>query len=95
MSPMKILFLHGWKSTSNGLKPTYLREHGLMSSTHLPEDDFGALKIFQAEFDQGKPDVLSTGSHLAVSFCGLCGSNDTPARMVGDRVPSARELKIR
>ena len=52
---MNILFLHGLQSTPGGLKPT--QDHGLMSSTHLP-DDFDALKIFQAEFDQGKLDVV-------------------------------------
>ena len=56
---MNILFLHGLKSTPGGLKPT--QDHGLMSSTHIP-DDFEALRIAQAEYDHGKLDVVVVGS---------------------------------
>ena len=37
-----------------------------MSSTHLP-DDFEALKIFQAEYDQGKLDVVVASSGGSVT----------------------------
>ena len=30
--PMRILFLHGLQSTPGGRKPTYLKDHGHMSS---------------------------------------------------------------
>ena len=52
---MKILFLHGWQSTPGGLKPTYLKDHGHdVLNPALPDDDFdAAVRIAQAEFDQG------------------------------------------
>ena len=76
---MKILFLHGLKSTPGGLKPTYLRDHGHeVHNPHLPDDDFdAALRIAQAEFDQGHPDVVvgsSRGGAVAVNI----DSRDTP-----------------
>ena len=79
MSPMKILFLHGWQSTPGGLKPTFLRDHGHeVLNPALPDDDFdAALKIAQAEFDQHQPDVVvgsSRGGAVAVNI----DSGDTP-----------------
>ena len=55
MSPMNILFLHGLKSTSGGLKPTYLKDHGHeVLNPHLPDADFGAaVRIAQAEYGTG------------------------------------------
>ncbi len=57
---MKILFLHGWQSTPGGRKPTYLKDHGHeVLNPALPDDDFdAAVRIAQAEFDQGQPDVV-------------------------------------
>jgi hypothetical protein len=57
---MKIFFLHGWQSTPGGLKPTFLKDHGHeVLNPALPEDDFdAAVKIAQAEYDQGQPDVV-------------------------------------
>jgi hypothetical protein len=57
---MKILFLHGWQSTPGGLKPTYLKQRGHeVLNPALPDDDFdAAVAIAQAEYDQGKPDVV-------------------------------------
>jgi hypothetical protein len=38
---MKVLFLHGWKSTPGGLKPTFLKDHGHeVLNPALPDDDF-------------------------------------------------------
>jgi alpha-beta hydrolase superfamily lysophospholipase len=53
-------FLHGWQSTPGGLKPTYLKDHGhTVLNPALPDDDFQqAVRIGQAEFDQGRPDVV-------------------------------------
>jgi len=52
---MNILFLHGLKSTSGGLKPTYLKDHGHeVLNPHLPDADFGAaVRIAQAEYGTG------------------------------------------
>ena len=76
---MKILFLHGWQSTPGGLKPTYLKDHGHeVLNPALPEDDFDAsVRIAQAEYDRGQPDVVvgsSRGGAVAMNI--NCG--DTP-----------------
>ena len=76
---MKILFLHGWQSTPGGLKPTYLNDHGHeVLNPALPEDDFdAAVRIAQADFDQGQPDVVvgsSRGGAVAMNI----ESKDTP-----------------
>ncbi len=76
---MRILFLHGWQSTPGGFKPTYLKDHGHeVLNPALPEDDFGeAVRIAQAEFNRGKPDVLvgsSRGGAVAVNI----NTGDTP-----------------
>jgi predicted esterase YcpF (UPF0227 family) len=76
---MKLLFLHGLQSTPGGREPTFLRDHGHeVLNPHLPEDDFeAALKIAQAEYDQGKPDVVvgsSRGGAVAINI----DSGDTP-----------------
>ncbi|MGO8751196.1 MAG: alpha/beta fold hydrolase [Thermoguttaceae bacterium] len=69
---MKILFLHGWKSTPGGVKPTYLKDHGHeVLNPALPDDDFAAaVRIAQAEFDQHLPDVVvgsSRGGAVAMN----------------------------
>ena len=76
---MKILFLHGWVSTPGGLKPTYLKDHGHeVLNPALPDDDFEeAVRIAQAEYDQGQPDVVvgsSRGGAVAMNI----NSGDTP-----------------
>jgi len=70
---MRILFLHGWQSTPGGLNPTYLKDHGHeVLNPALPDDDFdAAVRIAQAEFDQGKPDVVvgsSRGGAVAMNI---------------------------
>lgn len=70
---MNILFLHGWQSTPGGVKPTYLKDHGHeVLNPALPDDDFdAAVRIAQAEFDRGKPDVVvgsSRGGAVAMNI---------------------------
>jgi hypothetical protein len=70
---MTILFLHGWQSTPGGVKPTYLNDHGhTVLNPALPDDDFDeAVRIAQAEFDRGKPDVVvgsSRGGAVAMNI---------------------------
>ena len=70
---MRILFLHGWNSTPGGVKPTFLAEHGHeVLNPALPDDDFdAAVRIAQAEFDRGKPDVVvgsSRGGAVAMNI---------------------------
>lgn len=71
--PTKILFLHGWQSTPGGVKPTYLKDRGHeVLNPALPDDDFdAAVRIAQAEFNQGKPDVVvgsSRGGAVAMNI---------------------------
>jgi hypothetical protein len=51
---MAILFLHGWQSTPDGVKPTYLKDHGHeVLNPALPDDDFDeAVRSAQAEFER-------------------------------------------
>jgi hypothetical protein len=76
---MRILFLHGWQSTSGGIKPTYLKDHGHeVLNPALPDDDFdAAVRIAQAEFDRHRPEVIvgsSRGGAVAMNIA----SGDTP-----------------
>lgn len=76
---MKLLFLHGWRSTPGRLKPTYLRSrsHEVLNPA-LPDEDFdAAVRIAQAEFDKHQPDVVvgsSRGGAVAMNI----NSGDTP-----------------
>ena len=70
---MLILFLHGWQSAPGGVKPTYLKDHGHeVLNPALPDDDFdAAVRIAQAEFDRGKPDLVvgsSRGGAVAMNI---------------------------
>ena len=70
---MKILYLHGWKSSSGGVKPSYLAAQGHeIVEPELPEDDFAAaLDIAQTEFDRIAPNVVvgsSRGGALAMNL---------------------------
>jgi alpha-beta hydrolase superfamily lysophospholipase len=76
---MKTLFLHGWDSTPGGLKPTCLKDHGHeVLNPALPDDDFEeAVRIAQAEYDWGQPDVVvgsSRGGAVAMNI----DTGDTP-----------------
>ena len=76
---MRILFLHGWSSTTGGKKPTYLTDHGHeVINPALPDDDFpAAMRIPQAEFDTHRPDAVvgsSRGGAVAMNI----DSKDTP-----------------
>jgi len=76
---MKVLFLHGWKSTVGGVKPTFLSKagHDVINPT-LDHDDFdAAVRTAQAEYDQHQPDVIvgsSRGGAIAMNI----DSRDTP-----------------
>lgn len=61
------------------LKPTYLKEHGHeVLNPALPDDDFdAAVRIAQAEFDRGKPDVVVGSSRGGVVAMNL-DSGNTP-----------------
>lgn len=70
---MKILFLHAWRPVSQGVKPTFLAQHGhTVLNPKLPDDDFdAALAIAQVDFDKHKPDVVvgsSRGGPVAMNL---------------------------
>src|SRR5262249_58953954 len=76
---MIILFLHGWTSKPGGVKPTFLVQHGHeVLNPALPDEDFKeAVRIAQAEFDRGRPDVVvgsSRGGAVAMNI----DTGDTP-----------------
>ena len=68
-----ILFLHGWRSTPGGVKPTYLRDHAhTVLNSALPDDDFdAAVRIAKVEFGRHHPDVVigsSRGGAVAMAI---------------------------
>lgn len=70
---MKILFLHGYGSDPDGIRPMFLQESGYeVVHPALPDDDFQAsLRIAQQSFDQARPDVVvgsSRGGGIAMNI---------------------------
>ena len=70
---MKILFLHGYGSDPNGIRPTFLEEQGYeVLHPALPDDDFDeSVRIADEVFRQGQPDVVvgsSRGGAVALSI---------------------------
>ncbi len=70
---MKILFLHGFGSDPNGIRPTFLRGSGHdVVHPALPDDDFDeSLRIAQQAFDEQSPDVVvgsSRGGAVAMNI---------------------------
>ena len=80
---MKILFLHGYGSNPNGIRPTFLKESGHdMVHPALPDGDFReSLRIAQQSFDQAQPDVVigsSRGGAVALNI----DSRDVPLVLI-------------
>lgn len=76
---MKILFLPGWTSVPDGIKPTFLKDHGHeVINPALDDDDFdAAVRTAKAEYDQHQPNVIvgsSRGGAVAMNI----DSKDTP-----------------
>ena len=70
---MKILFLHGYGSDPNGIRPTFLKENGYeVVHPPLPDEDFDeSLRIAQESFDRQQPDVVvgsSRGGAVAMNI---------------------------
>ena len=67
-----VVYLHGWNSTTGGVKPTYLADHGhTVIDPALPDDDFAeSVRIAQAAVDEHRPDVIvgsSRGGAVAMN----------------------------
>lgn len=70
---MRILFLHGFGSDPNGIRPTFLGENGYdVIHPALPDHDFDeSVRIAQLAFDQGRPNVVvgsSRGGAVAMNI---------------------------
>ena len=68
-----ILFLHGWMSIPGGVKPTFLKDHGLeVINPALDDHDFdAAVSTAQAAFDRHQPQVVvgsSRGGAVAMNI---------------------------
>ncbi len=80
---MTILFLHGYGSDPNGVRPMFLHQSGYeLIHPALPDDDFdGSLQIAQAAFDRHAPDVVvgsSRGGAVAMNI----ETGDTPLVLI-------------
>ena len=72
---MKVLFLHGYGSDPDGIRPTFLKQSGHeVVHPALPDNDFHeSLRIAQQSFDQARPDVVvgsSRGGAVAMNIDG-------------------------
>lgn len=70
---MTILFLHGYGSDPNGIRPTFLKQQGYeVLHPALPDDDFDqSVRIAKRVFHQGQPDVVvgsSRGGAVAMNI---------------------------
>ncbi len=70
---MKILFLHGYGSDPNGIRPTFLQQSGYeVIHPALPDDDFAeSVRIARRALDDGRPDVVvgsSRGGAVAMNL---------------------------
>lgn len=76
-SPLKVLFLHGWHSVPGGVKPTYLKDHGVeVINPKLDDDDFElALRTAQMEFNQHQPNVIVGSSRGGAAALNIDSGN--------------------
>ena len=70
---MIVLFLHGFGSDPDGIRPTFLKQQGYdVIHPALSDGDFTeSLRIAQRAFDQGRPDVVvgsSRGGAVAMNI---------------------------
>ena len=80
---MAILFLHGYGSDPNGIRPMFLQESGYeVFHPALPDDDFRqSLSIAQEVFDRHGPEVVvgsSRGGAVAMNI----DTADTPLVLI-------------
>ena len=80
---MNILFLHGYGSDPDGIRPTFLKESGYeVVHPALPDEDFHeSARIAQQAFDEGQPDVVvgsSRGGAVAMNI----DTGETPVVLI-------------
>ncbi len=80
---LKVLFLHGYGSDPNGLRPMYLEEHGYqVSHPALPDEDFPeSVRIAQSACEDFSPDVIvgsSRGGAVVINI----DSRDVPLVLI-------------
>lgn len=80
---MKVLFLHGLESTPGGKKPACFLEAGHeVINPALPAGDFeGSVRIGQAAYDEGQPDLV-VGSSRGGAVAMTLEIGDTPLLLV-------------
>jgi len=80
---MRVLFLHGFGSDPNGIRPAFLRQSG-HEVTHpaLPDHDFEeSVRIAQEAFDQCHPEVV-VGSSRGGGVAMMIDSADVPLVLI-------------
>ncbi len=70
---MKVLFLHGFGSDPNGIRPAFLSTHGYdVAHPALHDQDFDrSLRVAQEAYDEFSPDVVvgsSRGGAVAINI---------------------------
>lgn len=80
---MKVLFLHGYGSDPNGIRPTFLEERGYdVSHPAMSDDDFEqSLRTAKEAFAEFRPDVVvgsSRGGAVAMNL----GQGETPLVLI-------------
>jgi hypothetical protein len=86
---MKILFLHGYRADPNGVRPTFLKEHG-HDVTHPALPDMGfrkSVRLAQEAFDADRPDVV-IGSSRGGAVALRMNVGDTPLVLIAPAWPT-------
>ncbi len=80
---MIVLFLHGFGSDPNGIRPTFLKQQGYeVIHPALSDDNFSeSLRIAQLAFDQGRPDVVVGSSRGGAAAMNI-EVGDTPLVLI-------------
>jgi len=80
---MKVLFLHGYGSDPNGIRPTFLEQSGHeVIHPALPDEDFPeSVRIAQAAYDGGRPEVIVGSSRGGAVALHLAAGN-TPLVLI-------------
>ena len=80
---MRVLFLHGFGSDPNGIRPTFLEKSGHeVIHPALPDEDFPeSVRIARQAFDRGRPQVV-VGSSRGAAVALHLDLGDTPLVLI-------------